>query len=81
MVIMTGYNVPQDEDLGRKILEIIADYQEISTTDIWYELGEDDRFHGGIPLAEVGELLSLLEEQEMIVKAENDKWTIKSLPK
>lgn len=78
---MTGYNVPQDEDLGRKILEIIADYQEISTTDIWYELGEDDRFHGGIPLAEVGELLSLLEEQEMIVKAENDKWTIKSLPK
>ena len=81
IVAMTGYNVPQDEDLGREILEIIAEYQAISITDIWYELGEDDRFRGGIPLAEVGEALSLLEGQEMIIKVENDKWTIKSLPK
>jgi hypothetical protein len=74
MVIMTGNNFQQRDDICKAILEIIAEYQPITTKDIWYELGEDDRFKDGITLAEVNETLFQLEKQKMIIKGDNDSW-------
>jgi len=79
MVIMMESNFQQEADLGRMILQIIKDYRAITTTDIWYELGEDDRFDGGITRAEVTEVVSELEKQNIIVKEKDDKWKINSL--
>jgi hypothetical protein len=67
-------NFQQRDDIYKAILEIIADYQPITTKDIWYELGEDDRFKDGITLAEVNETLFQLEKQKMIIKGDNDSW-------
>jgi len=63
-------------DLGRIILQIITDYRAITTMEIWYELGEDGRFDGGITRAEVTEVVSELEKQNIIVKGKDDKWNI-----
>ena len=63
-----------DDDLAMTVLEIIGHYQPILTEDIWYELGEDDRFKDGITLAEVNETLFQLEKQKMIIKGDNDSW-------
>jgi hypothetical protein len=79
MVIMTGNNFQRRDDICKAILEIIADYQPITTKDIWYELGEDDRFKDGITLAEVNETLFQLEKQKMIVRVEDEKWKIKTI--
>lgn len=71
---MTGNNFQQRDDICKAILEIIEDYQPITTKDIWYELGEDDRFKDGITLADVNETLFQLEKQKMIIKGDNDSW-------
>lgn len=71
---MTSKTFQQEDDIDKAILEIIADYQPITTKDIWYELGEDDRFKNGITLAEVNETLFQLEKQKMIIKGDNDSW-------
>jgi len=76
---MTGNNFQRRDDICKAILEIIADYQPITTKDIWYELGEDDRFKDGITLAEVNETLFQLEKQKMIVRVEDEKWKIKTI--
>jgi len=79
MVIIMRGNFQQEVDLGRIILQIITDYRAITTTEIWYELGEDDRFDGKITRAEVTEVVSELEKQNIIVKGKDDKWKINSL--
>lgn len=69
----------QDIDLGRIILQIITDCQAITAMEVWYELGEDDRFAGGIiTRAEVNEVMSILEKQNIIVKGKDDRWKINS---
>ncbi|MEI9476489.1 MAG: hypothetical protein WCO26_07930 [Deltaproteobacteria bacterium] len=70
-------NLLQEEDLLSAILSIIADYQPITTADIWFELGEDDGFEGKMTQGEVEETLFQLEKQNRIVKGEDDKWKIK----
>lgn len=73
---MTSSNFWQEDTLCRIILNIIADYQPITTMDIWYELGEDHDFNCGITHAEVNETLFHLERQKWIVKGEDDIWQI-----
>ena len=63
-----------DDDLGRAVLEIIGNYQPIPTMDIWYELGEDARFEGGIALAEVNQILCYLENERKIFKEDGNEW-------
>ncbi len=75
---MTKSNFLQEVDLGRIILQIITDYRALTTIEIWYELGEDDRFDGGITRAEVTDAVSELEKQNNIVKGKDDKWKINS---
>jgi len=73
---MRGYNFLREGDLERATLEIIAHYQAMTTTDIWYELGEDERFKGVISRPEVEEALSRLEEQQLINQGQDDKWRV-----
>lgn len=75
---MMTSNFQGEVDLGRIILQIITDYRAITTIEIWYEIGEDDRFDGGITRAEVTEVVSELEKQNIIVKGKDDKWNINS---
>jgi len=77
MAIMIGSNFQQEDDLVEIILNIIADYQPITTMDIWFELGEDERYKGIVSRAEVNEILSQFEKQKMIIKGDDDKWKIK----
>ena len=74
---MIGSNFQQEDDLVEIILNIIADYQPITTMDIWFELGEDERYKGIVSRAEVNEILSQFEKQKMIIKGDDDKWKIK----
>lgn len=76
---MKKSNFQQEVDLRRIILQIITDCRAITMIEIWYELGEDDRFDGGITRAEVIEVLSELEKQNIIVKGKDDKWKINPL--
>ena len=73
---MTERLIQQEGDLAMTVLEIIGHYQPIPTMDIWYELGEDDRFDKGITRSEVTEVLSELEKQNIIVKETDDKWKV-----
>ncbi len=73
---MTNKQVHKEDELFRGVLEIIAHYQPIPTMDIWYELGEDDRFDKGITRSEVTEVLSELEKQNIIMKEKDDKWKV-----
>jgi len=66
----------QEDNLVEIILRIIADYQPITTTDIWFEIGEDERFKGGIILAEVKQTLFQLEREKMVMKRGDDQWGI-----
>ncbi len=63
-----------DDDLGKAVLEILRNYQPIPTMDIWCELGEDERFEGGVALAEVNQILCYLENQRKIFKEDGDQW-------
>jgi len=69
----------QHDDLAMTVLEIIGHYQPIPTMDIWYELGEDDRFEDGVALAEVNDILSRLENERRIFREDGDRWTVKEL--
>ena len=66
-----------DDDLAMTVLEIIGHYQPILTEDIWYELGEDDRFEDGVALAAVNDILSHLENGKRIFREDGDKWRLK----
>lgn len=66
----------QEDNLVEIILKIIADYQPITTTDIWFEIGEDGGFKGGITLAEVKQTLFQLEREKMVMKRGDDQWGI-----
>ncbi len=69
----------QDEgNLTKAVLEIIAHYQPVPTEDIWYELGEDDTFEGGVAVAEVNEILFHLENSKRIFREDGDRWMIKN---
>ncbi len=77
VIMMTDKYFQRDDDLAGVILEIIAHYQPIPTMNIWFELGEDDRFKDGILLAEVNDILSHLENRKRIVREDGDKWVVK----
>jgi len=79
LVNMTKSNFLQEVDLKRIILQIITDYQALTTIEIWYELGEDDRFDVDITHTELTGVVSELEKQNIIVKGTDDKWKINSL--
>ncbi len=71
---MIERNSRYDDDLAVTVLEIIRHYQPIPTMDIWYELGEDDRFEDGVALSEVNDILSCLENERRIFNKDGDKW-------
>jgi len=71
---MADKNVRLRDEVGKAILEIVTYYQPIHTKDIWYELGEDDRFKDGIKLTEVNETLFQLEKRKAIIRGKNDHW-------
>jgi hypothetical protein len=79
VVIMTERNFHHDDGLARAVLEVIGYHQPIPTMDIWYELGEDERFEDGIGLAEVKETLFRLENSERIFREDGDKWMVKKV--
>ncbi len=72
---MTDKLFQDERNLTRAVLEIIAHYQPVPTEDIWYELGEDDKFENGIALAEVKDILSLLENESRIFRGDGDRWS------
>ena len=75
-VTTTERQFEHDGNLADAVLEIIAHYQPIPTMDIWYELGEDERFEDDIALAEVNEILSHLENERRIFREYGDRWTV-----
>jgi len=77
VVIMTERNFHHDDGLARAVLEVIGHHQPVPTMDIWYELGEDERFQDGIALAEVNEILFHLENSKRIFRKGGDKWMVK----
>ena len=74
---MKEIQLPHDDGLAQAVLEVIGQYQPIPTMDIWYELGEDERFEDGIALAEVKETLFHLENRKRIFREDGDKWMVK----
>ena len=73
---MKGFNFQPEDDLQEAILEIIASYQAIMAEDIWFELGEGERFQSVISHLEVNEVLSRLERRELIRKGKDEKWRL-----
>ncbi len=71
---MEGSNFQPQDDLQEAILKIIASYQEIRAIDIWFELGEDERFRNAVSKVEVNEALSQLEERKLIRRGEDERW-------
>ena len=63
-----------DDDLGKAVLEIIRNYQPIPTMDIWYELGEDASFEGGVALSEMNQILCYLENERKILNEDGNEW-------
>jgi len=76
MEVMNRSNFQQKDDLWGIILQIIAEYQPITTMDIWYELGEDDGFKNVFTRTEFNETLSQLKKQKMIIRGDDDQWKI-----
>jgi len=74
---MTDKLFQYEDNLTKAVLEIISHYQPIPTMDIWYELGEDDRFEDGVAVVEVNEILSHLENNKRIFKEDGDQWRLK----
>jgi hypothetical protein len=58
------------------VLQIIGHHQPIPTMDIWYELGEDERFEDGVAMAEVNEILFHLKNNKRILREDGDKWVL-----
>jgi len=74
---MTDTRFQQEGDIAKAVFEIITHYQPIPTMDIWYELGEDNRFLERIPLSEVKEILTRLENQEKIFRHGGERWEVR----
>jgi hypothetical protein len=74
--IMKGFNFQTEDDLQEAILEIIASYQAIMAADIWFELGEGDRFRSAVSRSEVNKALSRLEGREFIRRGKDEKWRL-----
>lgn len=73
---MKGFNFQPEDDLQEAILKIIASYQAIMATDIWFELGEDERFRSAVSHSEVNEALSRLEGKKFIRMGKDEKWRL-----
>ena len=73
---MKGSNFQTEDDLQEAILEIIASYQAIMAEDIWFELGEGERFRSAVSHSEVNETLSRLERRKLIRKGKDEKWRL-----
>ena len=71
---MTDSKSRNEEHLMKVIFKIIRELQPITTTDIWYEVGEEYRY--SISKEEITEILSHLEKQKRI-SMEDEKWKIK----
>ncbi len=72
---MTDKLFQYERNLTKAVLEIIAHHQPVPTEDIWYELGEDDKFENSIALTEVKDILSRLENERRIFKVDADRWS------
>jgi hypothetical protein len=77
VVKMKERRLLHNDGLARAVLEVIGHHQPIPTMDIWYELGEDERFEDGVALAEVKETLFHLENSKRIFREDGDKWMVK----
>jgi len=73
---MKGFSFLPEDDLQEAILQIIASYQEIRAIDIWFELGEDERFRSAVSRSEVNEALSRLEGRKLIRMGKDEKWRL-----
>jgi len=74
MSAMTDSKFSNEEHLMEVILKIIRELQPITTTDIWYEVGEEYRY--SISKEEITEILSHLEKQKRI-SMEDEKWKLR----
>jgi hypothetical protein len=74
--IMKRFNFQNEDDLQEAILEIIASYQAIMAADIWFELGEGERFRSAVSHSEVNEALSRLEGRKFIRRGKDEKWRL-----
>jgi hypothetical protein len=74
--IMKRLNFQKEDDLLEAILEIIASYKAIVALDIWFELGEGERFRSAISHSEVNEALSRLEGRKFIRMGKDEKWRL-----
>ena len=74
MSTMTNSKFPNEEHLMEVILKVIRELQPITTTDIWYEVGEDYRH--SISKEEITEILSHLEKKKRIT-IEDEKWKLR----
>jgi hypothetical protein len=73
---MKGFNFQPEDDLQEAILQIIASYQAIMAEDIWFELGEGERFRSLISHSEVDEAISRLEGRKLIRRGKDEKWRL-----
>ena len=73
---MKEFDFQTEDDLQEAILEIIGFYQAIMATDIWFELGEDERFRSVASQSEVNEVLSRLEGRKFIRRGKDEKWRL-----
>jgi hypothetical protein len=74
--IMKGFDFQPEDDLQKAILEMIASYQEMMAIDIWFELGEDERFRSAVSHSELNETLSRLEGRKLIHRGKDEKWRL-----
>ncbi len=73
-------NYRKRDELFDIVLKIIQRYEPIDSRDIWYELGEEYGWVGGIagiPIREVQEILSEMENKKVVTR-ENDQWRVRS---
>jgi hypothetical protein len=73
---MKEFDFQPEDDLQEAILEIIVSYQAIMAADIWFELGEDERFRGTVSGSEVNEALYRLEGRKFISRGKDEKWRL-----
>lgn len=74
---MADNRFQQEGEIVSAVFEIIVHYQPIPTMDIWYELGEDNRFQEKIPLSEVKEILTRLENLDKIIRQDGERWGVR----
>ena len=74
MSAMAHSKFRNEEHLMKVIFKIIRELQPITTTDIWYEVGEEYRY--SISKEEITEILSHLEKQKRI-SMEDEKWKLR----